>query len=228
MKKLYYKNKLLVWLIKPFENRRLFTALQLAIYTLKDHRLWPEKLVALDAFCQTGLQWTRIFSNEASYLEMWDIDPEAIQYARKEFPGAEVVCGDSIEAFVNKRFKRNDFNFVLIDSPVPFKFPDGTFEHFGFFDHIFQTIGARCVIIMDVVPDIARMIARHPVPDSFANEWAEARKQFYTVKDGYYVSPQKMQEVYSEKIKQLGYKADLVTYNARNGFFGFMIMAVSK
>jgi SAM-dependent methyltransferase len=228
MRKMYYKNKLMIRLSKPFENKRLFTPLQLAILTLKDYRLWPQKLVALDAFCQTGLQWTRIFAAEASYLEMWDIDTEALKYAKKEFPRAKIVCGDSIAAFRERKFGRSDYNFVLLDSPVPFRFPDGSFEHFGFFDDVFRNIASQCIIIFDVVPDIHKMLQRHPASQEFADQWAAARKLFYGTEEGVFVDPGKMIEAYSRKITALGYNVRLLNYNARNAYFGFMTVAVSK
>lgn len=228
MKKLYYKNKLLISLSRFFENRRLFTPLQLAIYTLKDYRLWPEKLIALDAFCQTGLQWTRIFAKEAAYLEMWDIDAEAIKYAKKEFPEAKLVCGDSVDAIKNQKFGRRDYNFVMIDSPVPFQFPDKSFEHFGFFDQLFQNIASDAIIVFDVVPDIKRMLARHPHSPEFEKQWAAARTDFYGAPDGWYVNPAVMISTYSGRAEAAGFKVKLITYNARNAYFGFMIMAVSR
>lgn len=228
MKKLYYKNKLAIKLIKPFENKRLFTPLKLSIYTLKDFKLWPEKIVALDAFCQTGLQWTRIFSEETNYLEMWDIDSEAIKYAKKEFPKAHVVCGDSIDAIIHNKLGRKDFNFVLIDSPLPFQYADGSFEHFKFFNGIFTNISNEAVIILDVVANMQSMLNRHNWPKDLSEKWAKARSDFYGINNGYDILPSAMIEVYSRKIKELGFEPKLVTYNARNEYFGFMTLAVSK
>lgn len=226
--KLYYKNKLIIRLIKPIENKRLFTALKLNILTMKDYNLWPKKLIALDAFCQTGLQWTRIFSKEAEYLEMWDINEEAIKYAKKEFPKANVNCGDSIDAIMNGKLKRKDFNFVLIDSPVPFMYPDGSFEHFKFFDSIFKNIADEAIVMMDVVPNIQTMLDIHPHPKEFNEKWIQARAKFYGIKDAACVLPQLMTEIYKSKVEALGFKTKLVTYNARNAHFGILTIAVSK
>ncbi len=226
--KLYYKNKLVIRLIKPFENKRLFTALKLNIITIKDYGFWPKKLIALDAFCQTGLQWTRVFSDEAKYLEMWDINAEAIKFAKKEFPKANVNCGDSIDAIMNNKLHRKDFNFVLIDSPVPFMYPDGSFEHFKFFDSIFKNIANEAVIMMDVVPNIETMLAKHPHPKEFSDKWAAARNQFYNVSNGAIVLPLQMTEIYKNKVEALGYTCKLVTYNARNEHFGILTIVVSK
>ena len=228
MKQLYYKNKLLIKLIKPFENKRLFTALKLNILTIKDYKLWPEKLIALDAFCQTGLQWTRVFSNEAHYLEMWDIDQASINYAKKEFPNATIKCGDSIDAIMNCKFGRKDFNFVLIDSPIPYKFPDGTFEHFKFFEGIFKNIAEQAVIMMDVVSNIQTMLDIHPHDENFTKEWINARRNFYNTPNGNEILPLQMIEIYKQKVLNLGYEPKLVTYNARNQFFGIITIVVSK
>lgn len=228
MKKLYYKNKLIISLIKPIENKRLFTPLKLNILTLKDFKLWPENLIALDAFSQTGLQWTRIFADEAQYLEMWDIDQDAISYAAKEFPKAKTVCGDTLEAFKLKKFGRQDFNFVLIDSPVPFQYADGSFEHFVFFDHIFDVMANKGILVMDVVPDINTMLSIHPCSEEFKQLWIKARSTFYGVKDGERINPAQMIEIYKSKVNALGCKTDLVTYNARNQHFGFITIAISK
>lgn len=226
--KLYFKNKLIIKLIKPFENKRLFTALKLNILTLKDYQLWPEKVIALDAFCQTGLQWTRVFSDEVEYLEMWDINPEAIQYAKKEFPKAVVTCGNSIDAMINCSFTRTDFNFVLIDSPLPYMYEDGTFEHFKFFDSIFKNIADNAVIIMDVISNIQTMLDRHPQTQEFTDKWVKARQDFYNVSDGKLILPNNMTEIYKQKVEQLGYKTKLITYNARNELFGMLTIVVSK
>lgn len=228
LSKLYYKNKLIIQLISPFENRRLFTALKLNILTLKDYKLWPDKLVALDAFCQTGLQWTRVFSKEAVYLEMWDIDEEAIKYAKKEFPQADVNCGNSIDAIINNKLKRNDYNFILIDSPVPFMYTDGSFEHFKFFTYLFNHTANKAVIMMDVVPDIKTMLAKHPHSDDFAKKWIAARKEFYNVDNGEVVLPKQMTDIYKDKVKKLGIEPVLVTYIARNEFFGILTIVIDK
>jgi hypothetical protein len=226
--KLYYKNKFINKLIKPIENRRLFTALKLNILTLKDYKFWPEKLIALDAFCQTGLQWTRIFSEEAEYLEMWDINEKAIKYAKKEFPKANINCGDSIDAIINGKLNRNDFNFVLIDSPVPFIYPDGSFEHFKFFDSIFKNIASEAVIMMDVVPYIQAMLNIHPYPNEFTEKWISARAEFYGVENADSILPQIMKEIYKKKVESLGFKVNLVTYVARNEYFGILTLVVSE
>jgi hypothetical protein len=228
MRKLYLKNKLIIKLIKPFENKRLFTPLKLSICTLQDYKLWPEKLIVLDAFSQMGLQWTRVFSDEASYIEMWDINPQAIKYAKKEFPRANAICGDTIEAFKQKKFTRTDYNFVLIDSPVPFQYPNGTFEHFDFFTDIFKNIANQCVIIFDVVIDIHKMLAIHPHPKEFTDKWMAARKEFYCSDEGDFVHPDKMIQCYTQRIEQLGYNLKYITYNARNKHFGFITVVVAK
>lgn len=228
MRKLFYKNKLLIALSRPFENRRLFTPLQLAIHTLQHHRLWPEKIVALDLFCQTGLQWTRIISPYAEYLEMWDVDPQATAYARKSFPAAAIVCGDSITALKEGGFSRGDFNFILVDHPVPFRLPDGTFEHFSFFRHLFDHTASEFILIFDVVPETARMLARHPHPGEFVDAWHRARASFYGVEHGARVSPEHMCGVYRMIVTEAGYRPRLVTYNARNAYFGFITIAASK
>jgi hypothetical protein len=228
MIKQFYKNKLVLSLIKPFENKRLFSPLQLAIFTLKDYGYWPEKLIALDPFCQTGLQWTRIFYPDANYIEMWDIDPEAIKYAKKEFQKAKITCGDSIDALKNKKFERSDFNFVLIDAPIPFEHPDGSFEHFGFFDDIFKNIANQCVIIVNVAPHIKPMLMRHPESSEHVSKWEAARRLYYSSEDGSYVHPEKMIHTYTARVNSLGYEVKLCTYNARNGLIGYITLVVSK
>jgi hypothetical protein len=228
MRKLYLKNKLMIALGRPFENRRLFTPLQLNIHTLQHHGLWPAKLIALDAFCQTGLQWTRIIAPYAEYLEMWDIDRSALDYARKEFAGAQIVCGDSVEAVRKAGLSRRDYNFVLLDTPMPFRYSDGSFEHFGFFADIFKSLASKCIVIFDVVPDIKRILERHPQPVEFRQLWINARKEYYSVSDGEFVPPRRMEEVYKQIAEAAGYTVDLVSYSARNEYFGFITMAISR
>lgn len=227
-RKLYYKNKVVNRLIRPFENKRLFNPLQLSIYTLKDYGLWPDNLIALDAFCQTGLQWTRVFSKECAYLEMWDINPEVVKYAKRGFPDAHVVHGDSIMAMKNKGFSRSDFNFILIDSPVPFQYPDQTFEHFSFFDDMFKNAADNCVIIWDVVPDIRKMLSLHPTSEEFERLWKADRARFYEIPNGENLHPGDMLDFYTKKVTNLGRKVNYISYNARNEFFGFITMAVSN
>jgi hypothetical protein len=228
MRKLYYKNKLIIKLIKPFENKRLFAPLTLSIYTLKDYQLWPKELIALDPFSQTGLQWTRLFYDETKFLEMWDIDAQAITYAKKEFPKAHAVCGDSTIAIRKNLFQRKDFNFVLIDSPVALQYADGSFEHFNFFDQIFTNIADKAVIMINVVTDIEKIIGRHGHSSEFSKVWADARAQFYNVTEGHYINPKTMVACYQKRIPTLGYEIELINYNARNTFLGFITIAVSK
>lgn len=228
MRKLYYKNKLLVKITKPFENKRLFNVLKLNIFTLKQYQFWPKKLIALDAFCQTGLQWSRIFSDEAEYLEMWDIEPQAVKYAKKEFPQAIVMCGNSIDAIVNCKFGRKDFNFVILDTPVPYQYVDGSFEHFSFFEYLFNNIANDAVIIMNVISDISPILSKHPHSTEFIDNWIKARGFFYNVNNGSLILPHIMIEIYREKVKKLGFDVNLITYNARNELVGMLTLVVSK
>jgi hypothetical protein len=228
MRRLYYKNKLLIGLTKPIENKRLFTAIKLNIITLKNYNLWPNKVIALDAFCQTGLQWSRVFSGETDYLEMWDTDQEAVKYAKKEFPKAVVNCGDSIDAIVSCKLGRNDFNFVIIDTPVPFMYADGSFEHFDFFESLFKNINNSAIIVMNVVCNIDTIINKHHHEKEFIEKWIIARQSFYNVKNGAVVLPNNMTTVYKQKSEQLGFNVNLVTYNARNEYVGMLTLCVSK
>ncbi len=218
----------MIQLIKPFENKRLFSPLTLSIYTLKDYQLWPKEIIALDPFSQTGLQWTRLFYNETKFLEMWDIDAQAIAYAKKEFPKAYTVCGDSTIAIRENQFQRRDFNFVLIDSPVALQYADGGFEHFNFFNEIFTNIADKAIIMINVVTDIEKIIGRHGHTAEFSKTWATARAKFYNVSEGHCINPKTMVACYQKRIQALGYEIELINYNARNTFLGFMTIAVSK
>lgn len=224
----YYKNKLINVLIKPINNKRLFNPLQLAIYTLKDNGLWPNRIVALDAFSQMGLQWTKVFSNEVEYLEMWDINPKAIQLAKRSFPSAELVCGDSLQAFKEKKFKRRDYNFILLDAPLPHQFDDGSFEHFGCFDKLFDFTAAQAVLIFNVVPDTDRMLQRHPQSPEFVNLWHQKRALFYGVAEGQKILPGVMLDTYKKRVEANGYKMLFGQYSARSALFGFITLVVSR
>jgi len=72
------------------------------------------------------------------------------------------------------------------------------------------------------------MLDIHPHPKEFNEKWINARAKFYGVKDGGCVLPQVMTEIYKSKVEALGFKAKLVTYNARNAHFGILTIAVSK
>ena len=228
MFKLYWKNKLINKLISPFENKRLFSPLKLKILTLKDFNLWPEKVIALDTFSQTGLQWTRIFSEEASYLEMWEINPSAIKFARKEFPNAKIVQGDTIAAFKNSGFGRNDFNFIVIDNPVPFEFEDGSFEHYGFFNSIFNIIGEKAILIFNVITNLNNILKVHPCEQNFIDKWSTARKIFYSTENGILIHPNHLLEIYKSKTHEKGYSVDYISYDARNQYWGMITLAISK
>ena len=228
MKKLYYKNKLINLLIKPFENKRLFSPLKLKILTLKDYNLWPEKVIALDTFSQTGLQWTKIFASETHYLEMWEINEEAVKYARKEFPNAKVIQGDTISAFRNQSFGRKDFNFIVIDNPVPFQFDDNSFEHYGFFDSLFKIIADKAIVIFNAIPYLHNILKAHPCDQKFIDKWAEARKIFYSHPDGISINPDYLLNVYRTKINQSGYSIDYLSYDARNQYWGMVTMVLTK
>jgi hypothetical protein len=228
MRKLYLKNKLLIALSRPFENRRLFTALQLAIYTLQQQRLWPQEVVALDMFAQTGLQWTRIIAPHARYLEMWDIDERAVSYARKEFPNARVICGDSIKALREGGTGRKDFNVVLIDTPMPFRSDDGSFEHFGFLSDVMRHLANRSVLMFNVVSDVGPLLSVHPQSKLFIADWMHARRTYYGTAAGENVSAQHMTEVYREVVVRAGFTPLEVRYSARNQIFGLMTIALSR
>ncbi|MDX2173398.1 MAG: hypothetical protein SFY56_09770 [Bacteroidota bacterium] len=228
MRKLYYKNKFLIRYSKPLENKRLFTAIKLNIITLKDYNLWPEKVIALDAFCQTGLQWSRVFYKETDYLEMWDTNSDAIRYAKKEFPKAVINCGDSIDAIVNNKLGRRDFNFLIIDTPLPYMYSDGSFEHFVFFEKLFQNINNKAIIIMNVVCNIETIISKHTHSKDFIEKWIVARQDFYSTDKGSVVLPQTMINVYKRKAEQLGCDVNYVAYSARNEYVGMLTLCVCK
>ncbi len=214
-------------LIKPFENKRLFTSLKLILITLKHQNLIPSKLIALDAFCQTGLQWTRIFSKNAHYLEMWDINESAIKYAKKGFSKAVINCGNSIEAFKKKSFGRDDFNFILIDTPLPFQYME-TFEHFGFFDDIFNVSDKEVIVILNVAPSIDLITKTHPVHKDYIEKWAKARREFYNTENGMEINPSILINTYTSRIEKMGYSIKLINYNARNEYVGLITLVVKK
>lgn len=228
MRKLYYKNKFLIRYSKPIENKRLFTAIKLNIITLKDYNLWPEKVIALDAFCQTGLQWSRVFYEDTNYLEMWDTDPNAIAYAKKEFQKAVINCGDSIDAIINNKLGRKDFNFLIIDTPLPYMYADGSFEHFIFFEKLFNNINDQAIIIMNVVCNINTIISKHNHSKEFIEKWIQARQSFYSIENGSIVLPQIMTNVYKQKAELLGFDVNYVAYNARNEYVGMLTLCVCK
>ena len=158
---------------------------------------------------------------------MRDNNALAIKYAKKEFQKAIINCGNSIEAFKNSSFKRKDFNFILIDTPLPFQYNE-SFEHFGFFNHIFNSSSDEVIIILNVAPSIDLITQTHSVSIEFLNSWLQARCNFYNVHDGMNVHPTKMIEVYTHKIKNLGYYLKYINYNARNQSVGLITMVVNK
>lgn len=228
MRALYYKNKFINRLLSFVENRRLFNPLKLAVLTLKDHRLWPAKPIVLDLFSQMGLQWTRIIYHEAAYLEMWDINEEAVRFAAKEFPSARTVAGDSITALKTQGFSRHDFNVVILDHPVPFCYNTSEFDHFNYFQDVLKQIDKECVIIVNVVPDMKAVLRVHPKSEDFIVSWKNARKQFYNTESPEYISPTHMQAKYRSICLSAGYELTYINYLSRNESLGFMFMSVRK
>jgi len=214
--KLYYKNILLNKIGLLFENKRLFSPLQLTILTLKQMKLWPSELIALDPFCQTGTQWTRQFGHEAKYLELWDIDERAVHYARRQFPMAVVTCGDSIKAILNGKLNRTSYNFVCLDTPVPFCVDHTHFEHFIFFDKALNLYNSLGIFIMNVVPNIQAIHSIHPLDSTYMQKWSRARIDFYGAIDGIQVDPDLMMKAYYQKCVANNFHFKYINYQARN------------
>lgn len=228
MRKLYYKNIILNKIGLLFESKRLFSPIQLAILTLKQMNLWPGELIALDPFCQTGTQWTRQYANEAKYLELWDIEEEAVKYARKQYPNAIVRCGDSISAILNGSLNRTDYNFICLDTPVPFCVDHTHYEHFMFFESTLNLLTESGILILNVVPNIHTIQDIHPLEASFVNNWKIARSKFYETADGIYVNPEIMVNAYRKKCLANNFEVKYINYQARNKYLGIVIIAVEK
>lgn len=206
----------------------LKTPMDMTITTLIAYQILPKPLIAIDLFGRHGLWVTADFAPLCDYLEMWEIIPKYAMYAKKFYPKATVNIGDSIQAVRNNKLKRNDYNFIFIDSPAAGIFGDkGNYcEHFDFFPDIFNFMNKKgAILVTNLTHDIAPIIKRYNLPTSYKERWLERRREFFNKKDLMeIIDLEELINIYQNKFSNWGVKTKKIFFIPRNEEVGFLVM----
>ncbi|MBL4654549.1 MAG: hypothetical protein JKY33_01835, partial [Bacteroidia bacterium] len=174
----------------------------------------PEKCIGLDLFAKYGLYQSSDFEKICDYFEMWEINPEFAKYAKKFFPKAEVNVGDSVDAVLNGKLLRKDYNLVLLDNPYGLYGNNNEYcEHFELFPHLLNYLDNNSVIAINVIFDIAIFEKkRKRFNESFDPQWEKRRNEFYNTNVPNKVSASFFVNFYQNKFPEWG-------WNVLNCFF---------
>jgi len=207
---------------------RLNTPMQNVMLALQAHHYSCKDLIALDIFGMHGLWNTKDFAPYCSYLEMWDIDPIYTHFAKKIIPSACVVTGNSIEVVNTGKLLKNKYNFIVSDNFVAGEYGGKYYEHFDFFENIFNYTDNTTIVIFNVVPNVEKVASTYQINKTKLDLWIEKRKLFYQESEVIYFPANKLIENYSEKILRKNYNVDFAFFVPRNELIGFVVLKISQ
>lgn len=152
---------------------------------------------ALEVFAGTGFRHTIDFRDAVGALEVWEVNPAYEQALRKNLPGATIKITDSFEEI---RRTSERFDIVVVDNTIT-TFGKGYVEHFDLFPDIFRIAADRCVLVLNVCPD---------VPESLRGDAVrmERRASFYRTNRPEDVPIGRMVDIYSNLMKERGFQLD--------------------
>jgi len=210
-------------------SERLKTSMDTVILTLRHFNIIPKEIIALELFGMCGLWVTKDYGHYCNYLELWEINPFYAKWAQYFLPNATVQNGDSIEACQKGKLLRNDYNFIVIDSPGG-PFNDGNYcEHFDIFPSIFNYTAKNFIMIITIIRSIESQIE---LTDKIRiDRWKERRSNFYGFKepsDSINIDLGNLIETYANIFKRSNVVVDRILYVPRNDFLGFLIVKGSK
>ncbi len=119
---------------------RLQTPMQIQINTLRYCGYLPQQIIAIELFGMHGLWITKDYADICTYLELYEINHIYARFAKNFIKNAVVVEGDSIQAVMQKKLRRDRYNFIVSDNPMGAPYGDNYYEHFDLFPTILDYV----------------------------------------------------------------------------------------
>ncbi|MBL4716028.1 MAG: hypothetical protein JKX95_05285 [Bacteroidia bacterium] len=190
----------------------------------------PEKCIGLDLFAKYGLYQSSDFEEICDYFEMWEIDPEFARYAKKFFPKAEVQVGDSVDAVLNGKLLRKDYNLVLLDNPYGLYGNNSEYcEHFELFPPLLNYLDDKSVIAINVIYDIEVFEnSQKRYNKLFNSDWEKRRNVFYNTNVPKRVPARFFLDFYQTKFTEWGWNVPNCFFTARQNFTGYVVVEIEK
>lgn len=155
-------------------------------------------LDVLEVFGGDGSLHVGDYASKVRSLEAWEINSSLVERFKANFPWASVL---RIDSYQFARCLDQDFGMVVVDnSPTAIR---GHHEHFDLFPHVFDLIGERGVLVLNVIPSVSRK-DMEACPGLFCPEQLQARARFYATDHPENVSLPQLVEAYRRKSLEAG------------------------
>jgi len=219
-----------IWLKgKPFHLR---TPIDYLMLSLKMSGYLPKKLRALELFGMYGLYVTKHYSHMCESVELWELDAQFADFARKfSDKNVQVITGDSVNA-VRQGSIKGKFNLLVVDNPLVSPYGPELFEHFNVMPEIFKLAEDNFAIIFNVVLTNPRSLysdygfnSEEQIKNLEA--WEKKRTEFYAT-NHQDITPKEYIELYTAKFLGWGIQVDYATFQPRNERVGFLGFALRK
>jgi len=215
---------------KPFHLR---THIDYLVLSVKTAGFLPKNIIALELFGMYGLYLTKHYAYYCDHIDMWEIDPNYVRYAKKfREPNVTIIQGDSVSAVRNGTITKK-YNFLMIDNPLISPYGDGLTEHFDVMPQIFDLADNSFIVIFNIILAEPESLYEEYHFTSEAHQkklftWIEKRKVFYQNPNGFTLKPQEYVKVYESKFKQWGLDVEFSAYQPRSMKVGFLAFALKK
>ncbi|GAB1446653.1 MAG: hypothetical protein KF860_08000 [Cyclobacteriaceae bacterium] len=192
----------------------------------------PKNLNALELFGMYGLYVTKHYSKLCQSVELWELDPEFVRYARKFCDkNVNVIQGDSVKAVKEFRLM-GKYNLLVIDNPLVSPYGNGLYEHFNVMPEIFDATEEQFILIFNVILVNPKSLYEDYKFNSISDLknrdiWIRKRMEFYGTPLEK-LTPQEYVKLYSTMFEEWGLIVDYSTFLPRNHRVGFLGFALRK
>ncbi|MEW6668913.1 MAG: hypothetical protein AB1512_27200 [Thermodesulfobacteriota bacterium] len=162
----WLKRRYLDWIGK---GHRLQTPMAMQMSVFHAYGYLPQPIIALELFGMHGLWHTVDYAPACSYLELYEINSVYAKFAKRFIPDAVVIEADSIDAVLNRKLRREKYNFILSDNPMAAPYGHDYFEHFSLFPQIGGYVENGGILLLNFIYN----------PAGLSREHMEKRESFY-------------------------------------------------
>tara|TARA_B100002052_G_scaffold183962_1_gene167613 strand:+ start:1456 stop:2208 length:753 start_codon:yes stop_codon:yes gene_type:complete len=206
----------------------LNTQFDFVINTLEQRKLIDTSSKALEVFGWHGLNITVDYAPYCESVDLYDIDPMIIKYAkkihRKRRNNINPILGNSIELINNGKLDGR-YNFISIDSPNSVY--DKYCEHFDIFPNVFNCLkNYEGIIVIGVITNAIHFYSQSN--DEKNRLWNERRKEFYNISNAEYINPNFLLKYYIEIAKKNNFLVSESIYVNRGLNMGFVVLSLNK
>jgi spermidine synthase len=175
----------------------------------------------LECFAHTGKMHTIDYARAARSLTLWEINPIHEKQLRATFPKATVQITDTYRQVLRDQ---NRFDLIVIDTSPG---EPGHFESFDLFPEIFRLAKDRCILILNVIPELNKSILKI-YPNVGKDFSREARRRFYHIVSPERIPLKTMVGTYEEIAKDQGFRLVGHFARRRNRFSRYLVLDVIR